>query len=236
MRKTILTLFILLFVLALPVSARAAALHGEQPVVRTVDPNILLVPQTSAGTNPTGMALAWGILAFMILAVILAIVMIVRAFQGKPIRTTNQWLDMAIPIISLIGLGASIYLTYVEFTHAHALCGPVGDCNAVQSSPYAKLFGVVPIGLVGAIGYIAILIIWVWCRFRTDALARIAGPAMFGMALFGTLFSIYLTFLELFVIHAVCIWCLSSAILITLLLLLNLPAITQWLAITDEEE
>jgi uncharacterized membrane protein len=59
---------------------------------------------------------------------------------------------------------------------------------------------------------------------------------MFGMALFGTLFSIYLTYLELFVIHAVCIWCLASAVIITVLMLLNLPAITLWLAIPDEEE
>jgi uncharacterized membrane protein len=56
------------------------------------------------------------------------------------------------------------------------------------------------------------------------------------MALFGMLFSIYLTYLELFVIHAVCIWCLSSAVIITALMLLNLPPITQWLAISDEEE
>jgi uncharacterized membrane protein len=175
-------------------------------------------------------------MVFMFIALILSVVMILRAFQGKPIRVTNRWLELAIPILSVIGLGVSIYLTYVEFTHVQALCGPVGDCNAVQGSPYAKLFGVVPIGLVGAIGYIAILFAWSWRHFRTDGFARIAGPAMFGMALFGTLFSIYLTYLELFVILAVCIWCLSSAVIITTLMLLNLPSLTQWLAITDEEE
>jgi len=236
MRKTIVTLFILFLVLALPVSVKAVPLRSEPSVVHTIDPNMLLVSQISTATKATGMALAWGIMVFMVFAVILAIVMILRAFQGKPIRKTSQWLDIAIPIISLIGLGAAIYLTYVEFTHVSALCGPVGDCNAVQGSPYAKLFGLIPIGLVGAIGYIGILFAWIWRRFRTDTLARIAGPAMFGMALFGTLFSIYLTYLELYVIHAVCIWCLSSALIITVLMLLNLPAITQWLAITDEEE
>ena len=236
MQKTIVTLFILLLVLAIPVSARAEAPRSEQAAVQPINPNLLFVPQASTVTKATGMALAWGIMVFMVFAVILAIVMILRAFQGKTIGKANRWVDIAIPILSIIGLGVAIYLTYVEFTHLQALCGPVGDCNAVQSSPYAKLFGVIPIGLVGAIGYIAILIAWFWRHFRTDSLARIAGPAMFGMALFGTLFSIYLTYLELFVIHAVCIWCLSSAIIITLLMLLNLPAITQWLAITDEEE
>jgi uncharacterized membrane protein len=195
-----------------------------------------LVPQTATVTNTTGIALAWGLMIIMGIALILAIVMILRAFQGKPLREFKGWWDIAIPILSIIGLGASIYLTYVEVTHTRALCGPVGDCNAVQSSPYAKLFGVIPIGLMGAFGYIAILITWLWRRFRTDSLSKIAGPVMYGMALFGTLFSIYLTYLELFVIHAVCIWCLASAVIITALMLLNLPPITQWLAISDDEE
>jgi len=195
-----------------------------------------LVSQAAAGTNTVGLALAWGIMILMGIAVILAIVIILRAFQGKPLREFKGWLDIVIPILSIIGLGASIYLTYVEVTHTRALCGPVGDCNAVQSSPYAKLFGVLPIGLMGAFGYIAILVTWLWRRFRTDSLSKIAGPVMYGMALFGTLFSIYLTYLELFVIHAVCIWCLASAVIITALMLLNLPPITQWLAISDEEE
>jgi len=195
-----------------------------------------LVSQTTAVTNTTGMALAWGIMIIMAIALIFAIVMILRAFQGKPLGEFKGWLDIIIPILSIIGLGASIYLTYVEVTHTRALCGPVGDCNAVQSSPYAKLFGVLPIGLVGALGYLAILVTWLWRRFRTDSLSKVAGPVMYGMALFGTLFSIYLTYLELFVIHAVCIWCLSSAVIITALMLLNLPPITQWLAISDDEE
>ena len=195
-----------------------------------------ILAQATTDSKAIGMSLAWIIMVFMVLALILSIGMILRAFQGIPIGRVKAWLDIAIPVLAIIGLGVSLYLTYVEFTQSRALCGPVGDCNAVQSSPYAKLFGVVPIGLVGAIGYIAILFAWIWRRIRSDSLARIAGPAMFGMALFGTLFSIYLTYLELFVIHAVCIWCLSSAVIITVLMLLNLPSVTQWLAISDEEQ
>ena len=200
------------------------------------DPYLHLVQQKAAVPQSTGIALAWGVMVIMVIALILAILLILRAFQGKPVREIKGWLDIAIPVLTIIGLGASIYLTYVEITHSRALCGPVGDCNAVQSSPYAKLFGVLPIGLMGALGYIAILVTWLWRHFRTDSLSKIDGPAMFGMALFGTLFSIYLTYLELFVIHAVCIWCLLSAVIITALMLLSLPPITQWLAITDAEE
>ncbi len=198
--------------------------------------NLHLVPQAATQPNTTGMTLAWVIIVLMWLAIILAIVIIVRALQGKPLKEFRDWVRVAIPVLCLVGLGASIYLTYVEFTHTRALCGPVGDCNAVQSSPYSKLFGFLPIGLVGAIGYIAILFAWLWQRFRQDGLAKAAGAAMFGMALFGTLFTIYLTYLELFVIHAVCLWCLSSAVIITALMLLNLPSIAQWLTISDEEE
>jgi uncharacterized membrane protein/glutaredoxin len=200
------------------------------------DPSLHLVPATVAGSQTSGTIMAWCVMAIMLIALVLVIAMIVRAFQGKPMTEVKGWLDLAIPVLSIIGLGASIYLTYVEVTHTNAICGPVGDCNAVQSSPYAKLFGLIPIGVVGAIGYIAILVTWLWRRFRTDAFAKAAGPIMFVMALFGTLFSVYLTYLELFVIHAVCIWCLSSAVIITALLLLSLPFVTQWLAISEDEE
>ncbi len=192
--------------------------------------------RAAAVTTDTGMILAWVIMAFMGLALISAIVMIARASQGKGLSELKGWLDIAIPVLALIGLGASIYLTYVDVTHTNAICGPVGDCNAVQSSPYAKLFGFFPVGLLGAVGYIAIFVAWVWKRVRREPLAGMARPALFGMALFGTLFSIYLTYLEIFVIHAVCIWCLSSAVIITVVMLLSIPFITQWLAISDEEE
>jgi uncharacterized membrane protein len=200
------------------------------------NPSLQLVSSTQTVLQNTGIVPAWGVMAIMIIALILTVVMVVRAFQGKPLTEAKGWLDIAIPVLAVIGLGAAIYLTYVEVTHAHALCGPVGDCNAVQSSPYAKLFGLIPIGVVGALGYIAILGAWIWRRLRSDAFSKVAGPIMFGMALFGTLFSIYLTYFELFVIHAVCIWCLSSAVIITALMLLSLPFITQWLAISEEEE
>ncbi|NJD58074.1 MAG: vitamin K epoxide reductase [Anaerolineae bacterium] len=200
------------------------------------DPTQPTATQVQPVANSTGMSMAWVIMVFMLLALIISIILILRAFQGKPVPPLKKWLEISIPVLSLIGLGAAIYLTYVEITHTRAMCGPVGDCNTVQSSPYAKLFGLIPIGLVGAVGYIAILVAWLWRRTRHDSFSRIAGPVMFGMALFGTLFSVYLTYLELFVIHAVCIWCLTSAVIITVLMLLSLPQITQWLAIADEED
>ena len=183
-----------------------------------------------------GIWLAWIILAGMLLALIASVSVLARAFQGKVVTEIKGWSAWSTPLLALLGLGAALYLTYVEGTQAQAICGPIGDCNAVQSSPYALILGVFPVGLFGALGYIAILIAWLWHRFRRDKLAEIAGPAQFGMAAFGVLYSIYLTYLEIFVIRAVCMWCLSSAVIITLLMLLSLGSAAKWLAVLDEEE
>ena len=130
------------------------------------------------------------------------------------------------PVLTLIGLGVAIYLAYVEIRAVSAVCGPVGDCNAVQSSPYARLFGVLPIGVLGVIGYAAILSGWFYPKLRSDRLAQVAPLVVFGMTFFGVLFSLYLTYLEPFVIRAVCAWCLTSAVIMTLLLLVSLkPAL-----------
>jgi len=129
------------------------------------------------------------------------------------------------------------YLAYIETQMVQAACGPVGDCNAVQASPYARLFGVLPVGVLGMLGYLAMLGAWGSSRLRRDWLGRVAPPAVFGMALFGTLFSFYLTALELFVIKAVCMWCVISAVVMTLLLLLSLdPALRSLIGKPDAEE
>jgi len=137
-----------------------------------------------------------------------------------------NWL---IPLLSIIGIGVAGYLAYVELNQVEAVCGPVGNCNAVQQSKYATLFGILPIGVLGIMGYLVIIIIWLAKLLDLSKYTRILNLALFGITLFGLLFSIYLTFLEPFVIGATCIWCLSSAVIMTVLFLvaagkLNDPA------------
>ena len=79
--------------------------------------------------------------------------------NNQPQKQT-QFPNWLIPILSVIGLGVAGYLAYVEFTQVEAVCGPVGNCNTVQQSAYATLFGVIPIGFLGILGYLAILILW----------------------------------------------------------------------------
>lgn len=127
-----------------------------------------------------------------------------------------------IPFLCLLGMGVAGYLAYVETMQVEAFCGPVGDCNTVQQSEYARLFGVLPIGMLGLTGYMLILAIWALRQMLTRRPADLADAALLVLTLGGTLFSIYLTFLEPFVIGATCAWCLTSALISTLLMLFSL--------------
>ncbi|MCK4741931.1 MAG: vitamin K epoxide reductase family protein, partial [Anaerolineales bacterium] len=133
-------------------------------------------------------------------------------------RTNLHWV---VPLLALVGLVVAGYLAFVESTGSEAVCGPVGDCNTVQQSEYAFLFGVISVGLLGTLSYIAILSAWLIDRWGSEQLADLAKIAIFLMAFIGTFFSIYLTFLEPFVIGATCAWCLTSAVVITALMLLS---------------
>jgi uncharacterized membrane protein len=116
-------------------------------------------------------------------------------------------------VVIAVGLIAATYLSYVETTGAEAVCGPVGDCNTVQQSEFAVLFGFLPVAVLGVIGYLAILVAYVYATWMEGPRSEVIAPAVvFVMALIGLVFSIFLTFLEPFVIGATCAWCLTSAI------------------------
>jgi uncharacterized membrane protein len=180
----------------------------------------------AAQTQSSGMELAAVVMALQLLALVYTGVMFVRVWRSDaPVAVLSlpAWLDVLTPALTVIGLGVAGYLTYVETRAVPAVCGPVGDCNAVQTSSYALLFGVLPVGLLGAAGYVAILVAWLWGHFRSDRLADYALLAILAMTMFGVVFSIYLTWLELFVIRAVCMWCLTSAVIMAVLMLFATP-------------
>ncbi len=153
------------------------------------------------------------VIVLIAMLVVLGIALFQWIFQ--PAEGEERSLSWLVPILSLIGAGVAAYLTYVETTDTLAVCGPVGDCNAVQGSRYARLFGTLPVGLFGLFGYLAILggsLYAIRTKGRNPGWPTVL---VFGLALFGTLFSVYLTYLEPFVIGATCTWCLTSAVLIT---------------------
>lgn len=190
------------------------------------------IDPAAAGAASDGFALAAAVMVLLVAALLYALVAAVLAAMGRVAPALPSWTEILIPVLSVVGLGVALYLTYVETRNVKAVCGPVGDCNTVQASPYARLFGLLPVGLLGAAGYVAILAAWTHGWFGRGRQARLAPVALLGMALFGVLFSIYLTYLELAVIRAVCIWCLSSATIMALILALAVGPAAE--AMTEE--
>lgn len=123
--------------------------------------------------------------------------------------------------IALIGLGVAIYLSYVETVQLEAWCGPVGQCNVVQQSRFAILFGFLPMALFGVLGYTTVLGTYAYGRWGKPPYAGVMTLASFALTAFGFVFSIWLTYLQPFVIGATCMWCLASAVTMTLSVLLN---------------
>jgi uncharacterized membrane protein len=183
-----------------------------------------------------GMSAGLVVMAVLVVSLIYALVITVLAALDRSVPKGPAWVTYLVPLLCVIGLGVAGYLTYVETQQVAAICGPVGDCNTVQASPYAKLFGFLPIGLLGVLGYLAILCAWAVGRFGEGGLSVLAGPVVFILALFGVLFSMYLTYLELAVILAVCVWCLTSAVIMAVLLVLASGPIAVWLGSMEESE
>ena len=118
--------------------------------------------------------------------------------------------------VVLAGVGVASYLTYVHYAGLQPFCAGGGHgCERVQSSSYARLGGI-PVALLGLGGYLAIAA----ALLAPGERARLAAAAL---AVTGFGFSAYLTYLELFVIDAICQWCVASAVLLTLL-----SVITVW--------
>lgn len=192
---------------------------------------MVFAPLLESAPRDNGFALAIVIMIGMGIALLYSLIVFAI---GKTL-TLPRWSDWLIPILIVIGIGVAAYLSYVETQSAEAVCGPVGDCNTVQQSRFATLFGFLPVGVLGLLGYLGMLAAWLARKF----LRRIEKPAavgFWGMAFFAVLFSLYLTYLEPFVIRAVCIWCLTSAVIVTLLLLLGTPPAALQFVTSDKDE
>jgi uncharacterized membrane protein len=113
--------------------------------------------------------------------------------------------------LAVVGLGVATYLTYIHYAGINPACTAGASCVKVQTSEWSKLDGV-PVALIGLIGYVAILGTLLLRDREETRLATL------GLTLIGFGFSAYLTYRELFSIHAVCEWCVSSAVIMTILL------------------
>lgn len=159
----------------------------------------------------------------VLVGMLVVIAVVLRGFLRTD-STMPSWPGWSIPVLLAVGAAVAVYLSYIEITNSAAVCGPVGHCNDVQQSPYATLFGFLPVGILGILAYIAMAGAWLLSRSHTGSVRELGHVGLWGVALFGTLFSVYLTFLEPFVIGASCVWCLISAVSVTLILRAATPS------------
>ena len=118
-------------------------------------------------------------------------------------------------VLSAAGVVVAAILTSFHYSPATtaALCTGAGGCETVNTSPYSTIAGI-PIALLGMGAYVAIGAL-AFLSTREGALAEQAHLAVFGLSLAGVLYSAYLTYLEIFVIRAICPWCVVSALIMT---------------------
>lgn len=127
-------------------------------------------------------------------------------------------------ILSALGVALSVYLTYLHYSNADAaFCVAGSGCDTVRESSYSVIFGI-PVALLGVIGYSLILVLSL-----ISVSPRVRWLSLYLVALAGVVFSAYLTYLELFVINAVCAYCVASAIIVTaiwVILLIGKPKLS----------
>jgi len=121
---------------------------------------------------------------------------------GKSSRRPYAALMVTFAAVGIIAAG---YLTWVKLAGGVPVCGPIRGCETVQESSYSELLGV-PIAVFG-LGMSSVILVTTigWWRSGDHRLLYVP----YALGLLGLFTVAYLTFLEIFVIHAICVWCVT---------------------------
>ncbi len=138
---------------------------------------------------------------------------------GRVAMTSDTLLRRAGIVLSVLGLIVAGYLIFFKIFPNSTLCIGAGGCETVNNSVYSEVWGI-PVAAFGAAAYAAMLGLLAF-ENRISILAEWGPMLVFGLALAGTLYSAYLTYVELAIIHAVCPYCVASAVIITLILIVS---------------
>jgi uncharacterized membrane protein len=122
---------------------------------------------------------------------------------------TDRGLRRAGLVLAILGIGIAGYLTYVHYANVDPVCNIAHGCHKAQTSSYARLAGV-PVALLGLLGYLAILGSLAGDGERARTLTAVLAFAGFGL-------SAWLTWIEVGELHAICTWCVGSALCMTAL-------------------
>ena len=133
---------------------------------------------------------------------------------------------MVVALLALIGAFISFYLMAYSLGWMGSLICGMSSCETVQQSSYSKI-GPVPVAAIGLVGYLVLLMLAILGLQPGKRSSKPIGMLLVAGGFAGVAFSAYLTFLEVAVIHAWCIWCVTSAILITMIFVASLPEVAR---------
>jgi uncharacterized membrane protein len=122
--------------------------------------------------------------------------------------------------LAILGLLVSIYMTIYKITSNDNMCLGSGDCSTVNASRYAEINGI-PVALIGVLGYAAIAGIH-WFDRKNDFFEANGTMILFGISLIGFLFTLWLIYVEIALIKALCPFCVTSQITMTIIFILSI--------------
>ncbi len=148
-------------------------------------------------------------------------------------RDLLRWLGF---LMALVGVGISGYLAYVKLADTEAICVATEtiDCAGVQNSVYGEIMGI-PISFLGLGAYLFIAALF-FLEDRLTLVADYSRTLLFSTTLFGFVYSGYLTYIEGFVLHKWCLWCVASAVLMTGLFALSSVRLMRGFDDFDDDE
>jgi uncharacterized membrane protein len=134
-----------------------------------------------------------------------------RGLSSRITLTTFIWISL------VVGILVTTYLSYLKASSVPAVCvvGSVFNCSAVLNSAYSVFMGI-PIAYLGLFMYLTLTVIFFFEQ-RVPFLQEYGKILMFGIGLFAWLFSVYLVYLQFFVLGALCPWCLTHETNMTIL-------------------
>jgi uncharacterized membrane protein len=135
-------------------------------------------------------------------------------------------------VLAVVGIAIAGYLTIVHYRESLLVCSGISDCETVQTSKYAEIVGV-PVALLGLLTFVLLLalaIVRILQPERTDVTTMITFVLIVG----AVGFYIYLTYLEVFVINAVCQWCVASSLVMVGMLISESILLRRLLALPEE--
>ncbi len=130
----------------------------------------------------------------------------------------DKWLYRASVALVIVGLAVSVYMTIYKFTGNDGMCLGSGDCSTVNASVFSEVNGI-PVAVFGIIGYATILIVHFY-ENKLEFLRKNGAMLIFGMSLTGFLFTLWLVYVELAILKAICPFCVTSQVSMTLIFII----------------